>query len=66
MTWHPGHSPETAQEVEIRFVAITEGTRVELEHREWQKYGEKAAAARTSYDQGWATVFERCFVEACK
>lgn len=65
-SWHPGRPAATAQEVEVRFVAVPEGTRVELEHRHWAALGEAAATSRTSYDQGWATVFETCFVEACR
>jgi uncharacterized protein YndB with AHSA1/START domain len=65
MTWHPGRDPSSAQEVELRFVAVPEGTRVELEHRGWTKLGERAKEARTSYEEGWVMVFERCYVEAC-
>jgi uncharacterized protein YndB with AHSA1/START domain len=65
MTWHPGRAASTAQEVEVRFVAVPGGTRVELEHRGWAKLGAEAAATRTSYDNGWAVVFDRCYAEAC-
>ena len=65
MAWHPGHDASEAQEVEIRFVAEGEGTRVELEHRDWQKLGAKAAGTRDNYEQGWVFVFETCFKEAC-
>ena len=65
VTWHPGRAADTAQEVEIRFVAVTGGTRVELEHRGWTKLGKDAAAARESYAEGWPFVFDHCFVEGC-
>lgn len=65
MSWHPSHDPAEAQEVEIRFVLSVEGTRVELEHRDWQGLGTKAAETREGYDQGWVFVFEHCFKEAC-
>ena len=65
MSWHPGHDAAEAQEVEVRFVAVDEGTRVDLEHRDWTKLGEKAAAARDGYNEGWVYVFETCFKEAC-
>jgi uncharacterized protein YndB with AHSA1/START domain len=64
-TWHPGQDPENPTEVEVRFTAVPEGTRVDLEHRNWEKLGEKAAMARNGYDQGWVEVFERRFVEGC-
>lgn len=69
MTWHPGRDPDTAQELEVRFVAEPGGTRVDLEHRGWQKYGPAAEAkeARESYDSdaGWKSVLAR-YVEACR
>lgn len=66
MTWHPGRGPDTAQELELRFVPVAEGTRVELEHRGWEKLGAAAADSRNTYDGGWAMVFEVRYKEACK
>jgi len=65
MTWHPGGEPETAQEVELRFAGVPGGTRVDLEHRGWQKLGAEAKEAREEYEGGWATVFEQLYVAAC-
>jgi uncharacterized protein YndB with AHSA1/START domain len=56
MTWHPGRDASTAQELTVRFVAVPEGTRVEIEHHGWEKLAERGAAARDSYDQGWGAV----------
>jgi uncharacterized protein YndB with AHSA1/START domain len=66
MTWHPGHEADTAQEVEVRFVAVPEGTRVELEHRGWEKLGAGAEEARSNYNGGWAHVFDVAYVGACQ
>ncbi|MCI0451412.1 MAG: SRPBCC domain-containing protein [Candidatus Latescibacteria bacterium] len=66
MSWYPGRGPETGQEVEVRFVAVEEGTRVELEHRDWEKLGAIAREERTNYENGWAVVFAQRFAEACK
>ncbi len=66
MTWHPGRAADTAQEVEVRFVQVPDGTRVELEHRGWEKLGAEAEESRTSYDGGWAHVFDVAFAEACQ
>jgi uncharacterized protein YndB with AHSA1/START domain len=63
-TWHPGREPETAQTVEVRFEAIPEGTRVRLEHRNWESLGDSAEEARLGYQAGWEHVFCQCFVEA--
>jgi hypothetical protein len=58
-TWHPGRGEETAQEVEIRFLPEGERTRLELEHRGWERAPEK----RANYDEGWDKVLGR-YVEA--
>jgi hypothetical protein len=65
LSWHPGHTPETAQQVELRFVAVPEGTRVDLEHRDWAKLGAAATETRESYENGWAVVLGQSYVEAC-
>jgi uncharacterized protein YndB with AHSA1/START domain len=66
MSWHPGGDPAAATEVELTFVALPDGTRVELEHRNWTQLGARAEESRRSYDGGWAHVFERCYQEACR
>jgi uncharacterized protein YndB with AHSA1/START domain len=66
MSWHPGREAETAQEVEVRFERTPEGTRVELEHRNWAVLGEKARETREGYSGGWDHVFGECFVAACR
>ena len=35
MTWHPARGEETSQELNIRFMAEGEGTRVEIVHSGW-------------------------------
>lgn len=64
-TWHPGMDPNKPTEVELRFTAVAEGTRVDLEHRNWEKMGPKAVENRDGYDKGWVEVFERSFAQAC-
>jgi uncharacterized protein YndB with AHSA1/START domain len=55
--WHvsPGR-PST--ELEVRFVPEGDGTRVELEHRGWERYGDEAAETYASYNGGWETVLK--------
>ena len=65
MSWHPGNDRARATEVEVRFLPEGDGTRVELEHRNWHRLGAEAAEGREGYSGGWAYVFEQCFVEAC-
>jgi uncharacterized protein YndB with AHSA1/START domain len=46
-------------EVEVRFSSDGEGTRVELEHRGWERYPSGGTEERGSYDSGWSGVLER-------
>ena len=64
LSWHPGRSPNVAQEVEVTFTASGNGTRVELVHRGWQKLGDDAGAARVSYEGGWEAVLGSAFAAA--
>ena len=44
-------------EVDVRFHAVPSGTRVELEHRGFEAYGdERGPQARDSYANGWPAV----------
>jgi uncharacterized protein YndB with AHSA1/START domain len=63
MTWHPGRPAEPHTVVELSFAAEGDATRVRLVHRGWEALGDRAEAARESYDSGWATVFVRDFAE---
>lgn len=58
-SWHPGRDPDGAQEVEVRFVAMEGGTRVDLVHRGWEILGERAEKLRSEYDRGWDFVLGR-------
>ncbi|MBK7973891.1 MAG: SRPBCC domain-containing protein [Deltaproteobacteria bacterium] len=66
MRWYPGRDAATGQQVEVRFSAAPGGTRVDLEHRDWERLAERAEAARTSYDGGWDLVLGARFVDACR
>jgi len=46
-------------EVEVRFSAEGDGTRVDLEHRGWERAGAAAEKQSTGYGQGWDTVLAR-------
>lgn len=50
------YDADLVTEVELRFTALPEGgTRVDLEHRDLDRFGAKAEAVRTSFDSdgGW-------------
>lgn len=65
LSWHPGRAAEVAQEVEVRFAPEGDGTRVELEHRNWTRLGAEAATVRERYADGWEEVLGEYFVPAC-
>lgn len=56
IAWHVNPEAPAATEVEVRFRQEDGGTRVELEHRNWERLGEGASAMRSGYDGGWDTV----------
>jgi hypothetical protein len=52
--WHLGLDRARATEVDIRFVASGEAaTRIEIEHRGWERLGEAAGAWRQRNVAGW-------------
>lgn len=66
-TW--GFEPDLAKssEVEVRFTELGDGaTRVDLEHRHFERYGEAAAAARAIFDGpgAWSGMLEAFSVQA--
>src|SRR5262249_32277363 len=60
-TWHPGMPEETATEVDVSFRSLGEETLVELEHRLWERMGERGAFVRSLYEGegGWPGVLRR-------
>lgn len=59
MAWFPGRGEDTAQIVEIGFAAEGGFTRIDLEHRDWHRLGERAPAAHDNYSRGWDIVLGR-------
>jgi uncharacterized protein YndB with AHSA1/START domain len=56
-TWHVGRNEDQAQLVELTFNSTSSGrTRVQLVHSGWELMGERAAARRDEYDEGWDFV----------
>ena len=58
LEWQPNPEAPSPTEVEVRFSAEGGGTRVELEHRGWEKLGDRATLARMEYDLGWDGVLD--------
>lgn len=64
-SWHPGRGEETSQEVEMRFFAEGGRTRVEFEHRGWERLGDLGMEKRKAYEGGWDTVLGK-YTEAAR
>jgi uncharacterized protein YndB with AHSA1/START domain len=62
LSWRVNPAREPT-EVEVRFEQEGEGTRVELEHRGWERVTDGPAEMRASYDTGWEHVLGE-FAEA--
>jgi uncharacterized protein YndB with AHSA1/START domain len=58
-SWHPGRGEETAQEVEVTFTPVDDGTRVDVRHWGWEKLGDRLDEAIASYSEGWDLVIAR-------
>jgi uncharacterized protein YndB with AHSA1/START domain len=65
IAWRPNPDRPPPTEVEVRFVADGAATRVELEHRGWERLGDDGGPARESYDNGWVLTLER-YAEAAR
>jgi uncharacterized protein YndB with AHSA1/START domain len=56
-SWHLRTEPEHATEVEIVFRAIDDdSTRVEIEHRGWEAWGDQAQDQRDQHGSGWGSL----------
>ena len=65
-SWLPNVGRGGPTEVEVRFTAEDpKTTRVELEHRGWERLGDLGAQTRSRYLNGWPGVI-RLFVEAAE
>ena len=59
--------PQRASEVEVRFLPSGEGTRLELEHRQWERHGDGAEqlSQGMSSPQGWPLILA-CYARAAR
>jgi uncharacterized protein YndB with AHSA1/START domain len=54
--WHIAADVASATEVEIAFIDLGERTRVEIEHRGWERLGERGQSWREANHAGWDGV----------
>ena len=59
LEWRVNPNAPAATEIEVRFSPDGDGTRVDLEHRGWEQFGEAAPDARGSYESDWPMVLGR-------
>jgi uncharacterized protein YndB with AHSA1/START domain len=59
LSWNILHREPVGTEVEVRFLPEGTSTRVELEHRGWERLVEDAAEKRGSYNSGWGVVLDK-------
>jgi uncharacterized protein YndB with AHSA1/START domain len=65
-SWHLRRDREDATEVEIRFVPVERSrTRVEIEHRAWERLGAEGTVWRDRNHGGWSTLLPH-YVEAAE
>jgi uncharacterized protein YndB with AHSA1/START domain len=55
VSWHVNPEPPAPTEWEVRFEPEGDGTRVEFEHRGWERYDDGAEAS-ANYDRGWELI----------
>ena len=59
LRWKVNPNAVAATEIDVRFTADGDGTRVDLEHRGWELLGTGALDARGSYASDWPMVLAR-------
>ncbi len=63
--WRIATDPANATEVEIAFVDLGDRTRVEIEHRGWERLAERGSSWRDANQAGWDGVVPD-FKAACE
>jgi uncharacterized protein YndB with AHSA1/START domain len=56
LAWQPNPESPAATELEVTFTPEGDRTRVDLEHRGWERLGAAADLKRAEYDTGWDGV----------
>jgi uncharacterized protein YndB with AHSA1/START domain len=59
LSWNPSRTDRPHTEIEVTFTAEGDGTRVDLEHRGWERLGPRGAEVREGYASGWVGTLDR-------
>ena len=65
-TWYPGREADTAQDVDVKFTSIEDGTELQLVHSGWELLGDQAHEMREGYDSGWDYVLGHYYADVNK
>jgi hypothetical protein len=66
-SWHLGQEPAHATEVEITFLTQgTAATKIEIEHRGWERLGTSGPVLRDRNRDGWESVVPHFLAAAAK
>jgi uncharacterized protein YndB with AHSA1/START domain len=56
LAWKPNLTDNPPTELEVTFTVDGDGTRIDLEHRGWERLGALAEEARAGYGENWNGV----------
>jgi uncharacterized protein YndB with AHSA1/START domain len=57
LSWHPTVEIVASSTIDVRFEAVPGGCLLQLEHRDWEAFGERLGTElRAGYDPGWDVV----------
>ena len=59
LAWHPHGRSQPPTEVEVTFTEVPGGTRVQLEHRGWERLTEDFRELYENYGGGWVVTLSR-------
>lgn len=62
VTWHPGRSDATCQELEVSFAPAEGGAKLVLEHRGFETLGERGEDVRDDYDDSWDEILDKRYL----
>jgi uncharacterized protein YndB with AHSA1/START domain len=59
LKWQLGRPEAQATQLEVIFSPAGTQTKIDLLHKQWEKFGDEAAAMQKKYESGWDAVLAR-------